>query len=377
VIGAAAMLNDDARTDDPIAHALSEVLGERSITPQGLDARAGLAAGSTQAIVDGDAEPSEVELEKLARALGVEPSFFFEYRLRVVLATLGGDVERLNGAFQRSLKPFERAAIEGDRIFDEQLASAVSRLLAEQGLTQGELADSLGLSQGYVSRLLRERSPSQELLESLALGLNVDPHAFREYRLLVVRDALEGDRPQLNTLFDQFGDPLRLAPYVSWRARSVPPPEEMEPADLLRVLLEIIRTEGPVMGRRVYSALLAAAQCEFTHERRSRLNKAVSALVRKRYVVADNETREPGQIHVVLRHPGTPNVVPRRRGPRWVVELPLRELVKVAKAAVMARGQGTVDELQETLCVLYEAEHPEPNEREHMNRAIAHALRRG
>jgi transcriptional regulator with XRE-family HTH domain len=372
--GVPAGARDEARADEPIAHALISAAAERGIELQDLDARAGLVPGSAQEFIDGLAEPSDVVLERLARSLGVEPSFFFEYRLRVVLAALVHDVERLNVFFVRSLSPLEQAAIGSDRTFDEQLASAVNRLLVEQGLTQAELADSLGLSQGYVSRLLRERFPSAEFLEGLALALNVEPHYFREYRLQVVRETFIGDPSQVNALFDELGDPLELAPYVSWTPHTVAPPEKMAPDELLRVLLEIIDAEGPVMGRRVYSALLAEARCELTKNRKSRLNRALAALVRRGYVAADNETREAGQVHVVLSSRGGPTVAPRRRGPRRVVEVPLRELAKVARAAATTRLLTTVDEIQEAVCSLYEAQHPTSSEREHMNRAITRVL---
>jgi transcriptional regulator with XRE-family HTH domain len=363
------------RADEPIAQVLISAAAERGMELQDLDERAMLAAGSAQELVDGLAEPSDVALENLAGALGVEPSFFFEYRLRVVLGALARDVERLNGLFLRSISPLEQAAIGSDRTFDQPVASAVNWLLGDQSLTQGELADSLGLSQGYVSRLLRERFPSTEFLEGLALALNVEPHYFREYRLQVVGDAFKADPSQVNALFDELGDPLKLAAYVSWTPRTVAPPERMQADQLLRVLLDIIEAEGPVMGRRVYSALVAEARCELTQTRKSRLNRAVAALVRKRHVAADNETQEAGQIHLVLRPPGGPVVVPRRRGPRRLEEVPLRELTAVARAAAATRFLSTADELQEALCSLYQLQHPSSHELQWMNRAITLVLR--
>jgi transcriptional regulator with XRE-family HTH domain len=349
---------------------------QRGMDLRMLERRAGLRRREIEELVDGSVEePSDHVLDALGRALDIPPSFFFEYRLRAVSEALHRDAPRLNELFLQALTPLEQMAISMDGTTNVALAPAVSRLLVEQQLTQGELAEDIGLSQGYISRLLRERFPDPAFLEMVALALGVEPHYFREYRSKVVADEFRRCPATLNALFDELGDPLALAPYVGWIPCKLPLPEEAELKQLLATIVEIVRAEGPVLGRRLYDLIVGASGCDLTASRRSYLNKAAAALVRQRILADDNETGEPTQIDRVLRLPDTAPVVPRRRGPRRLREVPLRELATVAQAALTTRRLKGVDELQEVLGCLYDVEHPSSAECEHINRAITRVLR--
>jgi transcriptional regulator with XRE-family HTH domain len=251
------------RADDALWHALPQLVEARGLDLPSLGRRAGFRPGYLERLADGlVAEPSEGVVEALARALDMSPASFLEYRLRRVLDRIDRDVNRLNALFRCSLQPLEQSAVERDRTSDERLRKAVADLLAEQDLTQGDLAHELGWSQSHVSRLLASRFPSLELLEAVALALGVEPHHFREYRSHVVQEWLRSNPAILNELFDELSGASEPAPYVPPEPGRSPPVERMRPSELLATLLELIAAEGSVIGRRVYRAIMDGRRSE-------------------------------------------------------------------------------------------------------------------
>ena len=60
-------------------------MGERRVTYRGLAEQTGLSAGYLNHLVHGNRPvPSDDVVKKLAKALGVEPEHFLEYRVRVI-----------------------------------------------------------------------------------------------------------------------------------------------------------------------------------------------------------------------------------------------------------------------------------------------------
>jgi transcriptional regulator with XRE-family HTH domain len=60
-------------------------MGERRVTYRGLADQTGLSAGYLNHLVHGNRPvPSDDVVKKLAKALGVEPEHFLEYRVRVI-----------------------------------------------------------------------------------------------------------------------------------------------------------------------------------------------------------------------------------------------------------------------------------------------------
>jgi transcriptional regulator with XRE-family HTH domain len=60
-------------------------MGERRVTYRGLAEQTGLSAGYLNHLVHGNRPvPSDDVVKKLAKALGVEPQHFLEYRVRVI-----------------------------------------------------------------------------------------------------------------------------------------------------------------------------------------------------------------------------------------------------------------------------------------------------
>ena len=63
----------------------------------------------------------------------------------------------------------------------------------ETGVTYRALAAKTGLSAGYLNHLVHGNRPvpSNDVVETLASSLDVEPEYFREYRLRVITEKLE------------------------------------------------------------------------------------------------------------------------------------------------------------------------------------------
>jgi transcriptional regulator with XRE-family HTH domain len=74
---------------EPFGPAVERLMNETSVTYRGLAAKSDLSAGYLNHLVHGNRPvPSNDVIETLARALGVEPEYFREYRLRVITERL-------------------------------------------------------------------------------------------------------------------------------------------------------------------------------------------------------------------------------------------------------------------------------------------------
>jgi len=77
----------------------------------------------------------------------------------------------------------------------------------ETGTTYRALADKSGLSAGYLNHLVHGNRPvpSNDVIQSLADALGVEPEHFREYRLRVITDRLEAMPEMIDRLYKRFG----------------------------------------------------------------------------------------------------------------------------------------------------------------------------
>lgn len=86
-------------SDRPFGETLAQLMAERGVTYRTLAAQTGVSAGYLNHIVHGNRPvPSNELIERLAKALDVEPAHFREYRIRVIsdrLAELPELVDRL------------------------------------------------------------------------------------------------------------------------------------------------------------------------------------------------------------------------------------------------------------------------------------------
>jgi len=79
------------------------------------------------------------------------------------------------------------------RYATESFGPAVERLMNETAVTYRALAAKTGLSAGYLNHLVHGNRPvpSNDVVETLAGALDVEPEHFREYRLRVITEKLE------------------------------------------------------------------------------------------------------------------------------------------------------------------------------------------
>ena len=94
------------------------------------------------------------------------------------------------------------------RFSDEPFGPTVERLMNETGLTYRALADKTKLSAGYLNHLVHGNRPvpSNDVVETLAAALGVEPDHFREYRIRVITDKLEVMPELIDRLYKRLGE---------------------------------------------------------------------------------------------------------------------------------------------------------------------------
>ena len=79
------------------------------------------------------------------------------------------------------------------RFSTEPFGETIQSLMAERGVTYRGLAAKTGLSAGYLNHLVHGNRPvpSNDVMETLAKALKVEPAHFREYRIRTITERLE------------------------------------------------------------------------------------------------------------------------------------------------------------------------------------------
>ena len=95
------------------------------------------------------------------------------------------------------------------RFSEEPFGPTVERLMGETGLTYRGLAEKTKLSAGYLNHLVHGNRPipSNDVFETLAEALGVEPEHFREYRLRVITERLESMPDLIDRLYRRLGEP--------------------------------------------------------------------------------------------------------------------------------------------------------------------------
>jgi transcriptional regulator with XRE-family HTH domain len=93
------------------------------------------------------------------------------------------------------------------RFSDQAFGATVESLMNEVGVTYRELAARTGLSAGYLNHLVHGNRPvpSNEVVQTLAQALEVEPEHFREYRLRAITDRLERMPELIDRLYKRLG----------------------------------------------------------------------------------------------------------------------------------------------------------------------------
>jgi transcriptional regulator with XRE-family HTH domain len=94
------------------------------------------------------------------------------------------------------------------RFSEEPFGDTIERLMNEESVTYRALADKTGLSAGYLNHLVHGNRPvpSNDVVETLADALGVDPEHFREYRLRMITQRLEEMPELIDRLYKRLGD---------------------------------------------------------------------------------------------------------------------------------------------------------------------------
>src|SRR6266849_5523778 len=93
------------------------------------------------------------------------------------------------------------------RFSEDSFGPTIERLMGESGLTYRALAEKTKLSAGYLNHLVHGNRPvpSNDVVETLAGALGVEPEHFREYRLRVITDRLEAMPELIDRLYKRLG----------------------------------------------------------------------------------------------------------------------------------------------------------------------------
>jgi len=89
------------------------------------------------------------------------------------------------------------------RFSEEPFGPTVEKLMDETGVTYRALADKTKLSAGYLNHLVHGNRPvpSDDVMQTLAKALGVEPEHFREYRLRVITERLEAMPDLIDRLY--------------------------------------------------------------------------------------------------------------------------------------------------------------------------------
>ena len=89
-------------SDEPFGPTIERLMADGSLTYRGLAAKTSLSAGYLNHLVHGNRPvPSNDVVERLARALDVEPEHFREYRLRVITERLEAMPDLIDRLYRR------------------------------------------------------------------------------------------------------------------------------------------------------------------------------------------------------------------------------------------------------------------------------------
>ena len=94
------------------------------------------------------------------------------------------------------------------RFSEEPFGPTIERLMEETGVTYRSLAAKTGLSAGYLNHLVHGNRPvpSNDVVKTLADALGVDAEHFREYRIRVITERLEGMPDLVDRLYKRFSE---------------------------------------------------------------------------------------------------------------------------------------------------------------------------
>jgi transcriptional regulator with XRE-family HTH domain len=93
------------------------------------------------------------------------------------------------------------------RFSERPFGETVQVLMGETGTTYRALSERTGLSAGYLNHLVHGNRPvpSNDVMDTLAKALGVEPEHFREYRVRAITERLEAMPELADRLYRRYG----------------------------------------------------------------------------------------------------------------------------------------------------------------------------
>jgi transcriptional regulator with XRE-family HTH domain len=90
---------------------------------------------------------------------------------------------------------------------EEPFGPTIEHLMSDRGVTYRALAGKTDLSAGYLNHLVHGNRPvpSNDVVETLAKALDVEPEHFLEYRVRVITERLEEMPELVDRLYKRLG----------------------------------------------------------------------------------------------------------------------------------------------------------------------------
>lgn len=89
-------------SEEPFGRSMVRLMDETGLTYRSLAAASGLSAGYLNHVVHGNRPvPTNEVVQRIAQALGVEPEYFLEYRVRVITERLEGMPDLVDRLYRR------------------------------------------------------------------------------------------------------------------------------------------------------------------------------------------------------------------------------------------------------------------------------------
>ena len=111
-------------------------------------------------------------------------------------------------ASKRSTAKRSAARVNSNSTASQPFGVALQARMRDKGISYRALAEKTGLSAGYLNHLVHGNRPvpSNEVVETLAEALGVEPEHFREYRLRVITERLEQMPDLIDRLYRRLGE---------------------------------------------------------------------------------------------------------------------------------------------------------------------------
>jgi len=130
---------------------------------------------------------------------------------------------------------------------------------------------------------------------------------------------------------------ISLNPYVHWVSHPLPDPRSAELSEIAEGLVEIVKSEGPMLRYRAYSLYARSVGIQrIRHETKSIFNRAMRKAINSRQIVENDEFGITDQMHKIVRVTGSHPISIRMHGSRTIEEIPPNEIASVMQRLIQS-----------------------------------------